>query len=132
MLDKTGNWLEESDHVLYNNKECIITEVGDNHVCLNALDGSLYCGLRNSEQDVKLIKKSTDALIVYYRYCGCPNVSCVTLTALLDVVRYFEDNYQNVQDVEEVQLIVDKKDQTITERAKSIGYIKNGDFMRRK
>lgn len=131
MLDKTGNYLEVGDYVWYGNKECIVVKIEDNYVCVNALDGSLYSSLYDS-RELKLIKKSTDALLTYYKYQGCPNISCTTLEALLNIVVTFEDNYQELIYVEEVQLIVDKKDQTITEQAKTIGYVKEGCFVRLK
>lgn len=131
MLDKTGNYLEVGDYVCYRNKECIVVQIEDNYVYVNAIDGSLYSSLRDS-REVSLIKKNTDALLTYYKYQGCPNISCVTLEALLNIVITFEDNYQEPIYVEEVQLIVDKKDLTITEHSKTIGYVKDGSFVRMK
>lgn len=129
MLDKTGNYLEVGDYVCYRNKECIVVQIEDNYVCVNAIDGSLYSSLRDS-REVSLIKKNTDALFTYYKYQGCPNISCVMLEALLNIVVTFEDNYQEPVYIEEVQLIVDKKDLTITEQSKIIGYVKDGSFVR--
>ena len=74
-------------------------------------------------------KENTNALIHYYKYQGCPSVSCTTLEALFNIVKTFEDNYTELVYVEEVQLIVDKRDQTITECAKNIGYVKDGSFV---
>ena len=131
MLDKNGNWLEAGDYVYYRNKECIVVQIEDNYICVNAIDGSLYSSLRDS-REVSLIKKSTDALLTYYKYQGCPSISCATLEALLKLITPFEDNYQESIYIEEVQLIVDKKDLTITEHSKIIGYVKDGSFVRLK
>ncbi len=77
---------------------------------------------------MKLLK-GDNTLATYYRYQGSPAVSCVTLGALLKLIAPFEDNYQESVYVEEVQLIVDKKDQTITEQSKVVGYVKESHFV---